>query len=109
MSAITLTDNAIRRVKTMLTENKKEGYGLRVGVKGGGCSGLSYFMDFENTAGPNDSVIEFDGVKVYVDKKSALYLTGTQLDFKEGLMGSGFKFENPNVSRSCGCGESFSV
>ena len=82
---------------------------LRVGVVGGGCSGLSYKMDFDNQPKPTDQVFEDNGVKVVTDLKSFLYLVNTTLDFSEGLNGKGFYFSNPNASRTCGCGESFAV
>jgi len=84
-------------------------YFLRVGVVGGGCSGLSYKLDFDNEVKPMDQVFEDNGVKVVTDLKSFLYLVNTVLDFSDGLNGKGFYFNNPNASRSCGCGESFSV
>ena len=84
-------------------------YFLRVSVVGGGCSGLSYKLDFDNESQPNDQVFEDGGVKVVTDLKSFLYLCDTTLDFSAGLNGKGFHFVNPNASRSCGCGESFAV
>jgi iron-sulfur cluster assembly protein len=84
-------------------------YFLRVGVVGGGCSGLSYKLDFDNEVKPMDQVFEDNGVKVVCDLKSFLYLVNTMLDFSDGLNGKGFYFDNPNASRSCGCGESFAV
>lgn len=84
-------------------------YFLRVSVVGGGCSGLSYKLDFDNESQPNDQVFEQDGVKLVTDLKSFLYLCDTTLDFSDGLNGKGFHFINPNASRTCGCGESFSV
>lgn len=86
-----------------------EDYFLRVGVVGGGCSGLSYKLDFDNESQPNDQVFEDNGVKLVTDLKSFLYLCDTTLDFSDGLNGKGFHFINPNASRSCGCGESFAV
>ncbi|OSZ82476.1 iron-sulfur cluster assembly accessory protein [Chitinophagaceae bacterium IBVUCB1] len=86
-----------------------EGYFLRVGVVGGGCSGLSYKLDFDNETQPNDQVFEDNGLKLVTDLKSFLYLCDTTLDFSDGLNGKGFHFSNPNASRSCGCGESFAV
>ena len=84
-------------------------YFLRVGVVGGGCSGLSYKLDFDNESQPNDQVFEDHGIKLVTDLKSFLYLAGTELDFSDGLNGKGFFFNNPNASRTCGCGDSFSV
>jgi iron-sulfur cluster assembly protein len=86
-----------------------EDYFLRVGVVGGGCSGLSYKLDFDNETQPNDQVFEDHGVKLVTDLKSFLYLCDTTLEFSDGLNGKGFHFVNPNASRSCGCGESFAV
>ena len=82
---------------------------IRVGVKGGGCSGLTYIMDFDTALNDDDKVFEDRGVKIVVDKKSFLYLIGTELDYTGGLNGKGFSFINPNASRTCGCGESFSI
>lgn len=82
---------------------------LRVGVEGGGCSGLSYVMDFDNTTTEMDEVIDLNVMRVVIDKKSVLYLYGTQLEFSDGLNGKGFHWVNPNASRTCGCGESFSL
>ena len=82
---------------------------IRVGVKGGGCSGLTYVMDFDTSVKEDDKVFEDKGVKIVVDKKSFLYLIGTELDFSGGLNGKGFAFVNPNANRTCGCGESFSI
>ena len=83
---------------------------LRVGVKGGGCSGLSYVMDFDNTIESTDETVEIDGgLKVVIDRKSVLYLYGTELDYSDGLNGKGFQWGNPNASRTCGCGESFAL
>jgi len=87
----------------------KEDAFIRVGVKGGGCSGLTYVMDFDTELKEDDKVFEDKGIKIVVDKKSFLYLVGTELDFSGGLNGKGFAFVNPNASRTCGCGESFSI
>jgi len=105
---LTLTESAIAEVKRKLEEIKEESTGLRLGVKGGGCSGLSYIIDFGKKK-EKDNVLELDGFNVFIDPKSSLYLKDTQLDFQGGFMGSGFKFVNPNASNTCGCGESFSV
>lgn len=107
---ITVSDKA----KVKVAELKKNAnlgpeYFLRVSVVGGGCSGLSYKLDFDNEAQPNDQVFEVDNVKLVTDLKSFLYLCDTELDFSDGLNGKGFHFINPNASRTCGCGESFSV
>ena len=106
---ITLTDAAIKEVKRLINVQGIEEGGLRLGVKGGGCSGLSYTINFDEKIGQYDQVFDFDGVKVIVDTKSAIYLRGTQLDFQKDLMGGTFKFVNPNANKTCGCGESFSA
>lgn len=93
----------------MKEEHKPEGAFIRVGVEGGGCSGLSYKLEFDNVMKEGDQVFEDKGIKVVVDKKSFLYLVGTELDYTGGLNGKGFVFINPNANRTCGCGESFSV
>ena len=106
---ITLTEKAITRA-LQVSERQKIPAILRVGVKGGGCSGLSYFLDFEDGDGrEGDSVVDFGGVKVRVDPKSLNYLTETELDFDTNLLNGGFRFRNPQAKRSCSCGESFSV
>jgi iron-sulfur cluster assembly protein len=105
---VSITERAAKRIKDVLAAEKREGEGLRLKVVGGGCSGLQYKMDFDaQRAG--DRIFEKDGAKVLVDMKSLLYLNGMELDYKEGLMESGFVFQNPNVKRSCGCGTSFAV
>src|SRR6267378_1447939 len=106
---ITLTANAVTKVKEIMAQQNPVPAGLRVGVVGGGCSGFSYSMQFENSAGMMDKVFEFDGLKVYVDATSVMYLNGCIVDYVETLEGAGFKFENPNVKSTCGCGSSFSV
>ena len=93
----------------MREENRPQNSIIRVGVAGGGCSGLSYQLEFDTTLKEGDQVFEDKGVKIAVDKKSFLYLVGTELDYTGGLNGKGFVFNNPNASRTCGCGESFSV
>ncbi|QIW16215.1 iron-sulfur cluster assembly protein IscA [Pasteurellaceae bacterium RH1A] len=105
---ITLTEAAASRVKTFL-DNRGKGIGLRLGVKTSGCSGLAYVLEFVDVLNEEDQVFEQHGVKIIVDPKSLTYLEGTELDFvKEGL-NEGFKYSNPNVKESCGCGESFHV
>ncbi|MFQ5603249.1 MAG: HesB/IscA family protein [bacterium] len=107
---ITLTDKAIAEIKKIMQqENAGENVGLRIGVKGGGCSGLSYYLDFEKKPRDDDNILDFNGVKVFLDPKSALYLKGTELHFSDGLNGTGFTFINPNAQRTCGCGSSFAV
>ena len=95
--------------KIMAANNIPESYGLRVGVKGGGCSGLSYSLGFDKEAREGDKKIVVDGVNIFVDPKSLFYLSGTQLDYTDGLNGKGFVFNNPNATKSCGCGSSFGV
>jgi iron-sulfur cluster assembly protein len=107
---ITVSDNAKNRVLELMKDGGiAENSFIRVGVEGGGCSGLSYKLDFDTEQKPDDKIFEDKGVKIAVDKKSFLYLVGTELDYSGGLNGKGFTFNNPNASRTCGCGESFSV
>ena len=111
-NSIYVTEKAKQKVLQLMEEagvSANDGYFLRVGVVGGGCSGLSYKMDFDNEIKPADQVFEDNGIKVVTDLKSFLYLVNTELDFSDGLNGKGFFFNNPNASRSCGCGESFAV
>jgi len=105
---ITITPNAIKMVKNALEEEKLKDHGLRVAVKGGGCSGLEYALDFAQSSRSGDTILEFDGLKVFIDLASAQYLKGTTIDYVTGLQGAGFKFENPNAVKTCGCGQSFS-
>ncbi len=109
---VTLSPKALNHVLQLMVEGgiTPDTHHLRVGVKGGGCSGLSYVMDFDDTIETTDEVVEVDGgLKVVIDKKSVLYLFGTQLTYSDGLNGKGFQWENPNASRTCGCGESFAL
>ncbi len=107
---ITVTEKAKEKLTTLRSEGKhSESAFVRVGVAGGGCSGLTYVLDFDNELKADDKVFEDKGVKIVCDKKSFLYLIGTQLEFTDGLNGKGFVFNNPNASRTCGCGESFAV
>ncbi len=107
---IKVSDNAREQVdKLRTTENHSADSFIRVGVQGGGCSGLMYDLKFDTDLGEGDQVFEHNGVKVVVDKKSFLYLVGTELDYTGGLNGKGFVFINPNANRTCGCGESFSI
>ncbi|MEC4674743.1 MAG: iron-sulfur cluster assembly accessory protein [Nitrospirota bacterium] len=106
---VTLTDAAFQEVKRLLDVQGITEGGLRLGVKGGGCSGLSYTINFDERIGEFDTVCESDGVKVIVDAKSEIYLTGMQLDYQKDLVSGGFKFSNPNATKTCGCGESFSA
>ena len=104
---VNLTTNAISKVKEIMAQQNPVPAGLRVGVVGGGCSGFQYSMQFENGAGAMDKVFEFEGLKVFVDATSLMYLSGATVDYVETLEGAGFKFENPNVKSTCGCGSSF--
>jgi len=106
---ITLTPNAVKAAKRMRDKKQIDNLALRVGVEGGGCSGLSYKLGFDTETAPGDVTCEFDGLRVIVDAKSALYLQGMTLDFSDALVGGGFKFANPNAKKHCGCGESFSA
>lgn len=107
---ISLTSKAVRMISLTREEEKLDpASGLRVAVRGGGCSGLEYALDFELDARDNDFVIEYDGLRVFVDPISARYLQGTEIDYTMGSTGAGFKFTNPNASGSCGCGSSFTV
>ncbi len=107
-TGVVLTDRAAARIRELLAAEQREGQGLRVKVVGGGCSGLQYKVDFDVPKG-TDKIFEKDGAKVLVDMKSLLFLSGTELDYKDELMQSGFVFQNPNVKRVCGCGASFTV
>jgi len=106
-----VADSAKERINTILTDQKldEKEYFVRVSVVSGGCSGLSYKMDFDNESQPKDQVFEDNGVKIVTDLKSFLYLCNTTLEFSGGLEGKGFYFNNPNAARECGCGESFAV
>jgi iron-sulfur cluster assembly protein len=106
---IKVTENAKTQALQLMKDDGNEGYFIRVGVKGGGCSGLMYELTFDNSLNENDKSFTDNGVEVVVDKKSFLYLVGTTLDFSGGLNGKGFVFSNPNADRTCGCGESFSL
>ena len=110
-NAIYISDKAREKVMQLMSESgfSTDKYFVRVGVVGGGCSGLSYKLDFDNELKPTDQVFESNGIKVVTDLKSFLYLVNTTLEFTEGLNGKGFYFNNPNASRTCGCGESFAV
>ncbi len=103
---ITMTPGAIAKVKSILAERNEE-MGLRIAVVGGGCSGFQYQMSLDKEPRVDDEILDMEGLKVYVDNRSLLYLNGTKVDYVDGLNGSGFKFDNPNAKASCGCGESF--
>jgi iron-sulfur cluster assembly accessory protein len=106
---LTLTEKAQSKVKEILDAQPEPYEGLRVQVVGGGCSGFQYHMGFEKQANGGDEVLDLNGFKVFVDRGSSMYLDGTEIDFVEALTGSGFRFNNPNVKSTCGCGESFQV
>ena len=107
---ITVSEKAAEQARHLMADAKLDDtYAIRVGVQGGGCSGLTYQMDFDNESRKGDQVFEDKGLKIVVDMKSFLYLAGTELDFSDGLNGKGFQFINPNATRTCGCGESFAV
>lgn len=107
----TISESAVHQIKKLINDDERLtiGHFLRVGVKGGGCSGLSYDLAFDNQLKEGDHIFESNNIKIHIDKKSFLYLFGTELNFSDGLNGKGFEFLNPNASRTCGCGESFSL
>lgn len=105
---VTLTENAEKEIRKVIVENSlSEDTGIRVGIKGGGCAGFSYVFDFDDKVGEFDEVFESRGLRVIVDKKSLLYIDGTEIDFNTSLMDRGFKFNNPKADAACGCGTSF--
>jgi iron-sulfur cluster assembly protein len=104
-----LTEAALRQIKALMARDKLDGHGLRVAITDGGCSGLSYQLNFEKASQPGDMILNLDSVKVYVDAGSAQHLNGTVIDYVAGLYGGGFKFTNPNATGTCGCGTSFSA
>jgi len=106
---VQLTETAVGKVREILDTQDPKPAGLRIAVVGGGCSGFSYSMAFENTPNMLDKTYSFDGLKVFIDQASLLYLDGAEVDYVETMEGSGFKFNNPNVKNTCGCGSSFSV
>lgn len=106
---IEVTAKALAKIKEMFRKQGLADGGLRLGVQGGGCSGLSYLFRLEAAARPQDQIFEFDGVRIFVDPKSLTYLKGLRLDYRESLLESRFVFENPNAKKSCGCGSSFTV
>lgn len=109
-SPLQVTEKALAEIRSIKEKNEiPDDYGLRVGVKGGGCSGLSYTLAFDSEKRADDKVLEFDDLKLYVDKKSLFYLMGCEVDFTDGLNGRGFTFNNPNAAKTCGCGSSFGV
>lgn len=108
---ITISEEAMKHLTQLMVDGKinTDTHHLRVGVKGGGCSGLSYVMDFDDTIDPTDEIFDLGQLKVVIDRKSVLYLFGTELQYSGGLNGKGFQWANPNASRTCGCGESFAL
>ena len=106
---ITLTDNAAIRIKEIMSNDESKSIGVRVGVKSGGCAGMSYIMEYAKEINPNDEVIEDKGVKVFIDPGAIMYLLGTEMDYKKEQFSSSFIFKNPNETERCGCGESFKV
>ena len=108
-SIITLSDNAAKRIKEIMAGAKKDSTGVRIGVKAGGCAGMSYIMEYAKSSNPNDEVIEDKGVKVYIDAGAIMYLLGTEMDYKIDQFSSSFVFKNPNETERCGCGESFKI
>ena len=108
INSIKVTERAVEMAKKAIAEEGLANHGLRVAVQGGGCSGLQYALDFTDSERPGDTVLEFSGLKVYLDMASAQFLAGTEIDYVSSLQGSGFKFNNPNAKRTCGCGSSFS-
>jgi iron-sulfur cluster assembly protein len=109
LNIISVTEKALQHIRNIYSEEQNDlDMGLRLGVSGGGCSGLSYKIEFSKK-NEKDNVIDFGDIKIFIDPKSSIYLKGVELDFKDGLNGKGFVFSNPNASNTCGCGESFSV
>ena len=107
-SHVTLTPKAVEMVKDAMAQENLTGYGVRIGVVGGGCSGFQYSMDFENAERDGDMLFEHDGIRLYVDPMSSMYLQGVTIDYVIGAQGAGFKFNNPHARNTCGCGQSFS-
>ena len=106
---ITLSDNAASRIKEILSNDETKSIGVRVGVKSGGCAGMSYIMEYTKEINPTDEIIEDKGVKVFVDPGAIMYLLGTEMDYKQEQFSSTFVFKNPNETERCGCGESFKI
>ena len=106
---ITLSDNAANRIKEIMSKDQNKSLGVRVGVKSGGCAGMSYDMEYAKKINPNDEIIEDKGVKVFVDPSAIIYLLGTEMDYKKEEFSSNFIFKNPNETERCGCGESFKI
>ena len=106
---ITLSENAANRIKEIMSKAEKDSLGVRVGVKSGGCAGMSYVMEYAKEINPSDEIIEDKGVKVFVDPGAIMYLLGTEMDYKKEEFSSSFVFKNPNETERCGCGESFKI
>ena len=106
---IRLSDNAVSRIKEIMSQAQNSTIGVRVGVKSGGCAGMSYVMEYAKEINPNDELIEDKGVKVFIDPAAVMYLFGTEMDFKKEQFSSEFVFNNPNETERCGCGESFKI
>ena len=106
---IKLSDSAAERIKHIMSKAKRSAIGVRIGVKSGGCAGMSYIMEYATNTKPNEEVIEEKGVKVFIDPKAIMYLLGTEMDYKQEKFSSQFIFKNPNETERCGCGESFKV
>ena len=106
---IKLSDNAANRIKQIMADAQKDSIGVRIGVKAGGCAGMSYIMEYTKSSNPNDEIIEDKGVKVFVDAGAIMYLLGTEMDYKTEEFSSSFVFKNPNETERCGCGESFKI
>ena len=106
---IKISDNAVNRIKQIMAQAKNPTIGVRVGVKSGGCAGMSYVMEYATEIKPNEEIIEEQGIKVFIDPKAIMYLLGTEMDYKKENFSSQFVFNNPNETERCGCGESFKV
>ena len=106
---ISLSNNAANRIKEIMSNAEKDSIGVRIGVKSGGCAGMSYVMEYTKEVNPNDEIIEDKGVKVFVDSGAIMYLLGTEMDYKKEEFSSSFVFKNPNETERCGCGESFKI
>ena len=106
---ITLSDNAAARIKEIMSKDQQNSLGVRVGVKSGGCAGMSYIMEYTKEINPTDELIEDKGVKVFIDSAAVIYLLGTEMDYKKDQFSSSFVFNNPNETERCGCGESFKI
>ena len=106
---ISLSENAAKRIKEIMSGAEKQSLGVRVGVKSGGCAGMSYIMEYAKEINPNDEIIEDKGVKVFIDSAAVMYLLGTEMDYKKDNFSTSFTFNNPNETERCGCGESFKI